>query len=52
MASRPWADPELTGWGRLPMHGVPPRGDRLALDGTWRFQLLHSPDAHPGDDWG
>src|SRR5438876_84062 len=24
---------------------------RVELDGTWRFQLLHSPDAEPGADW-
>ncbi len=45
---RPWADPELTARGRLPMHAVP-HLDRLELDGTWRFQLLHRPDADPTD---
>jgi beta-galactosidase len=39
---RPWADPELTSRGRLPMHAVP-HPDRQLLDGTWRFQLLHRP---------
>jgi beta-galactosidase len=33
------------------MHGVPPRDDRLPLDGMWRFQLLHRPDEVPGDSW-
>ncbi len=42
MTPAPWADPELTARGRLPMHAVP-HGDRLPLDGTWRFQLLHRP---------
>ncbi len=49
-ALRPWAAPELTSWGRLPMHAVP-HHDRLALDGTWRFQLLHGPDDEAGPDW-
>ena len=39
----PWAEPELIARGRLPMHAVP-HLDRVALDGTWRFQLLHAPD--------
>lgn len=43
-ATPPWADPAIVARGRLPMHAVPHR-DRLPLDGTWRFQLLH----HPGD---
>jgi beta-galactosidase len=42
MNPEPWADPELTARGRLPMHAVP-HADRLSLDGTWRFQLLHRP---------
>ncbi len=45
---RPWADPELIARGRLPMHAVP-HLDRLELDGTWRFQLLHTPDADPAE---
>ncbi|HEU4571845.1 MAG TPA: glycoside hydrolase family 2 TIM barrel-domain containing protein [Candidatus Limnocylindrales bacterium] len=48
---RPWAAPELTSWNRLPMHAVP-HDERLPLDGTWRFQLLHSPEERPGSDWG
>lgn len=51
MKPRPWADPELTALGRLPMHAVP-HADRLDLDGRWRFQLLHGPDDAPGDAWG
>lgn len=47
----PWADPALTSRGRLPMHSIE-HGDRLSLDGTWRFQLLHRPDEPPGDTWG
>lgn len=50
MTPAPWADPELTARGRLPMHAVP-HLDRLVLDGTWRFQLLHRPDEAPGDGW-
>ena len=51
MTPAPWADPELTSRGRLPMHAVP-HEERLALDGRWRFQLLHRPDEAPGADWG
>jgi beta-galactosidase len=50
---RPWADPELTSRGRLPMHAVP-HPDRLPLDGAWRFQLLHRPTdpvGHAATDW-
>jgi beta-galactosidase len=46
----PWTTPELTSLGRLPMHSVP-HADRLDLDGTWRFQLLHRADGEPGGDW-
>ena len=49
MTPPPWADPELTARGRLPMHAVP-HDDRLPLDGTWRFQLLHRPDETPVRD--
>jgi len=51
MTLRPWAEPELTARGRLPMHAVP-HADRHPLDGRWRFQLLHAPDEEPGDAWG
>jgi beta-galactosidase len=51
MTPAPWADPQLLAAGRLPMHAVP-HETRLPLDGTWRFQLLHRPDADVGDDWG
>ena len=47
----PWEAPELTGVGRVPMHAVP-HGDRVPLDGQWRFQLLARPDADPSPAWG
>jgi beta-galactosidase len=50
MTPSPWADPELTARGRLPMHAVP-HLERLELDGTWRFQLLHDPDGEPLGTW-
>ncbi len=51
MTPAPWADPQLTSRGRLPMHAVP-HADRLPLDGEWRFQLLHRPaDAVVADGW-
>ena len=48
---RSWQAPELTGAGRLAMHSVP-HGDRLVLDGRWRFQLLRDPDQATGANWG
>ena len=49
LALRPWACPELTSWGRLPMHPIPHvEADgtaRVALDGVWRFELFGSPEA-------
>ena len=50
MLSRPWATPELTSVGRLPMHSVP-HTDRIALDGRWRFQLLHTPEEELAANW-
>ncbi len=46
----PWESPTLTSIGRLPMHSVP-HHERIALDGRWRFQLLHRPTDEPGPDW-
>jgi beta-galactosidase len=51
MQPPPWAAPELVQLGRLPIHSVP-HGDRLELDGRWRFQLLPRPDAQPAPTWG
>ena len=50
---RPWQVPELTSVQRLPMHTLrhDDLGARLDLDGTWRFQLLHTPEGEPGADW-
>ncbi|HEY7735447.1 MAG TPA: glycoside hydrolase family 2 TIM barrel-domain containing protein [Candidatus Limnocylindrales bacterium] len=47
---RPWVAPELTAVNRLPMHSLR-HDDRLSLDGTWRFQLLHRADGEPTADW-
>lgn len=47
----PWAAPESTSLGRLPMHAVTHRS-RASLDGVWRFQLLPSPEAELGAEWG
>ncbi len=51
MIALAWEAPELTALHRLPMHSVP-HGDRLDLDGRWRFQLLTRADAEPTDRWG
>ena len=50
LVTGPWNHPELTGIGRLPMHSVD-HGERLPLDGRWRFQLLRTPYDEPGPDW-
>jgi beta-galactosidase len=50
MTAKPWLAPELTSENRLPMHSVP-HLDRIALDGRWRFQLLHSPEEEPAKSW-
>ncbi len=50
MTAKPWASPEVTSENRLPMHGVP-HLDRLALDGRWRFQLLHAPEEELAASW-
>ena len=47
---KPWLAPELVALQRLPMHSVP-HPDRLALDGTWKFQLLPRPESEPGETW-
>jgi beta-galactosidase len=52
MARAPWNDPAVLSLGRLPMTGVPHDTDLVDLDGTWRFQLLRSPeDAVDPDGW-
>ena len=50
MTAAVWRQPEVSGWGRLPMHALT-HPDRLVLDGIWRFQLLERPDAAPTDRW-
>ncbi|MGD8682479.1 MAG: glycoside hydrolase family 2 TIM barrel-domain containing protein [Chloroflexota bacterium] len=45
----PWLDPELVARGREPMHALS-REPGLALDGSWRFELLPRPDAEPSGD--
>jgi beta-galactosidase len=50
MVARWWASPESTSLNRLPMHSVP-HGDRLVLDGRWRFQLLPRADAKLSEAW-
>lgn len=51
IALRPWAAPEVTSWGRLPMSAVDRRSRARSLDGRWRFQLLPSPGDEPGPTW-
>jgi beta-galactosidase len=52
MSPLPWDSPETTRWRALPMHSVVrPTADRLPLDGSWRFQLLPTPQAPLADRW-
>ena len=53
VSPQPWSAPELTGWGRLPMHAVPHTDPayRLELDDTWRFQLLAAPHSNLAGRW-
>ncbi|WNM31518.1 glycoside hydrolase family 2 TIM barrel-domain containing protein [Streptomyces sp. Li-HN-5-11] len=51
LALRPWEEPEITSWRRLPMNAVDRRSGALPLDGDWRFQLLPAPDAPVGGAW-
>ena len=52
MSPLPWDSPETTRWRALPMHAVVrPSADRLPLDGSWRFQLLPTPQAPLADRW-
>ena len=46
-----WRQPEVSGWGRLPMHALE-HPERLELDGVWRFQLLGDPEETVGERWG
>ncbi|MEI6867235.1 MAG: glycoside hydrolase family 2 TIM barrel-domain containing protein [Actinomycetes bacterium] len=45
-----WNSPETTAVNRLPMLNLEHQ-ESLTLDGQWRFQLLHSPDETPTDNW-
>lgn len=47
---RYWESPETTAVHRLRPQPVA-ESAAMALDGTWRFQLLSAPDAEPGRDW-
>ncbi|MGN6333696.1 MAG: glycoside hydrolase family 2 TIM barrel-domain containing protein [Motilibacteraceae bacterium] len=51
MQGRVWAQPEVTGIGRLPMSTVRHEHEVLPLDGTWRFQLLPTPESELADEW-
>lgn len=50
MTMAPWLDPEFSGLRRLPMHALV-HAPLVALDGTWRFQLLPRAYAEPTDAW-
>ena len=45
-----WNSPETTAINREPMLNIH-HEDSVSLDGQWDFQLLHSPDDHPGRNW-
>lgn len=47
-AERPWEDPTVTGRHRLPAHApLGDAGERLSLDGTWRFHWAPRPEEAP-----
>ena len=45
-----WNSPETTSINREPMLNIV-HEDSVSLDGQWDFQLLRSPDDHPGKNW-
>jgi beta-galactosidase len=45
-----WMSPETTSVNRLPMLNIE-HFEQISLDGTWRFQLLHSPTEKLGKRW-
>jgi beta-galactosidase len=63
LARRDWENPGVTQWHRLPAHAPMfswrdaeqaqddmPSASRLCLNGEWRFNFFHAPEAMP-DDW-
>jgi beta-galactosidase len=47
---RSWAQPEATGFGRIPMSTYLPREQVLSLDGDWSFVLRDRPEAVAAED--
>ena len=50
MITNYWMSPETTSVNRLPMLNIE-HIEKISLDGTWRFQLLHSPLERLGKKW-
>ncbi|CAB5106881.1 unannotated protein [freshwater metagenome] len=50
MITNYWMSPETTSVNRLPMLNIE-HIEKISLDGTWRFQLLHSPLDRIGKKW-
>ena len=50
MINNYWMSPETTSVNRLPMLNIE-HFEQISLDGTWRFQLLHSPVQVLGKKW-
>ncbi len=46
-ALRPWTDPSVIAWSRLPMRAHRVGGERLPLDGLWSLRLFDSPESVP-----
>jgi beta-galactosidase len=44
-----WAEPTITGIGRLGMHVPLERTEQIRLDGDWEFELWDHPDQVPAD---
>ena len=50
MINNYWMSPETTSVNRLPMLNIE-HFEQISLDGTWRFQLLHTPTEKIGKRW-
>ena len=50
MINNYWMSPETISVNRLPMLNIE-HFEQISLDGTWRFQLLHSPTEKIGKRW-
>lgn len=50
-SGREWQDPAVNEINRLPMHSPLGAGERLSLDGIWRFHWTRNASERPADIW-